>query len=94
MHATSSNEIFGLCKQIHKWIQRKYTLPSSRMRHRPFFPHPNQLLLPTSSSQTPPPPTTSPIRRGSLEVTVLDIARLNPLLQGEGVYCTMALGTF
>ncbi|XP_057376466.1 PDZ domain-containing protein 8-like isoform X1 [Daphnia carinata] len=77
--------------QIHKWIQRKYTLPSSRMRHRPFFPHPNQLLLPTSSSQTPPPPTTSPIRRGSLEVTALDIARLNPLLQGEGVYCTMAL---
>ncbi|XP_046441578.1 PDZ domain-containing protein 8-like isoform X1 [Daphnia pulex] len=77
--------------QIHKWIQRKYTLPTSRMRHRPFFPIPNQLLLPASCSQTPPPTTTLPIRRGSLEVTVLDIARLNPLLQGDGVYCTMAL---
>lgn len=64
------------------------------MRHRPFFPIPDQLLLPISSLQTPPPTTTLPIRRGSLEVTVLDIARLNPLLQGDGVYCTMALGMF
>ena len=61
------------------------------MRHRPFFPHPNHLLLPPAS---PPTSELAAVRRGSLEVTVLDVSRLNPLLQGDGVYCIMALGMF
>lgn len=62
------------------------------MRHRPFFPHPSQLLLPIPAAAAA--PVLNPIRRGSLEVTVLNVTRLNPLLQGDGVYCTMALGMF
>lgn len=75
-----------LTHQIHKWIQRKYTLPASRVRHRPFFPLPEHSLLP------PPAKVTSAIRKGSLEVTVLELSRLNPLMQGDSVFCTMALG--
>lgn len=72
--------------QIHKWIQRKYTLPACRIRHRPFFLLPEQALLPPSAKLMP------ATRKGSLEVTILEISRLNPLLQGDGFYCTLALG--
>lgn len=74
--------------QIHKWIQRRHTLPTSRMRHRPFFPIADHVLLPGTGPQT----DTLSVRRGSLEVTVLEVTRLNPLLQGDGLYATMALG--
>lgn len=72
--------------QIHRWIQRKYTLPASRVRHRPFWPIPDHILLP------PPAKVTSTVRKGSLEVTVLEVSRLNPSLLGDGMYCTLAIG--
>jgi len=58
------------------------------MRHKPFFPPPDQLLLP------PPRQSLSDISlKGFLEVTVVEVSRLHPSLQGEGsLCCTMALG--
>ena len=75
--------------QIHKWIQRKYTLPASRVRHRPFWPIPDNILLPPPARV---PTSDGIIRRGSLEVTILEVSRLNQALQGDGVYCTVAPG--
>lgn len=58
------------------------------MRHRPFFPFADHVLLPGTGPQT----ATLPVCKGLLEVTVLEVSRLNPLLQGDGLYATMALG--
>ncbi len=77
--------------QIQKLIQKKHTLPRYRIRYKPFFRKPDQTLFESAASKMAV-SQLSDIKEGILEISVMELARLNPVLISDGVYCTLALG--
>jgi hypothetical protein len=77
--------------QIQKLIQKKHTLPRYRIRYKPFFRKPDQTLFESAASKQAL-SQLSDIKEGILEISVMELARLNPVLISDGVYCTLALG--
>ena len=77
--------------QIQKLIQKKHTLPRYRIRYKPFFRKPDQTLFESAASKQALSQLTD-IKEGILEISVMELARLNPVLISDGVYCTLALG--
>lgn len=58
------------------------------MLTHPLFPDPDHAIM-----RPVPAATSRPIRKGRLQVTVMDVTRLDPsLIQAEGIFCILALG--
>ncbi|XP_045024455.1 PDZ domain-containing protein 8-like isoform X1 [Daphnia magna] len=76
-----------LATLIESWIQKQHSLPNSKMLTHPLFPDPDHAIM-----RPVPAATSRPIRKGRLQVTVMDVTRLDPsLIQAEGIFSILAL---
>ncbi|XP_044259435.1 PDZ domain-containing protein 8 [Tribolium madens] len=80
-----SNITSLIVNQIKKAIRRKHTLPNYKIRYKPFFIKTDPSQLDIEDSEIVP--------QGQLEVTCIDVTRLELSSAVQNVYCTVAVDT-
>ncbi|XP_068910314.1 PDZ domain-containing protein 8 [Tenebrio molitor] len=80
-----SNITSLIVNQIKKAIRRKHTLPNYKIRYKPFFIKTDPSQLDIEDSEIVP--------QGQLEVTCIEVTRLELSSVVQSIYCTVAVDT-